>query len=304
MSEPGLQTLLGRADAALTLGRAEEAERAARGALAIEPANPTGHALLTRALLLQAKAEEALRAAEAGVGACPDSEWLHRLRALSLRKLGKNREALAAADEAVRIAPDVPETHHARSLVLEALKRKAEAREASERAISLAPHEAPYHAQLGDLWVDTDAAVAEGHYRESLRLDPSSAAVLNNLGVALLRQKQTREAALAFRSAVLLDPTLEVAKQNTHASARRLLGGGAALSMFFVITNAARLVSHVDGDLRPAGAGLALLLIVVGGTIWFVRKHLRMKRLAEEEPQLHAIYVTLEAERKAGRLKV
>ncbi len=307
MSAPGLQGLIGRARAALDVGRLDEAERAARGALAVDPAAEEGHALLARVHLQRGAHDEALRTAEAGIGATPDSEWLHRLRALALSAMGRGDEARAAADEAVRLAPDLAPAHYVRSVVLEAMKALPEARESAERAVELDPEDASYHAQLGDLCLARDPARAERHYRESLALDPERAATLNNLGVALNAQKRTRDAALAFRSAVILDPSLTVAKQNTHASVRKLAGGGTLFAVAIGVTQGARLLERIGRGASESLRWVALAVVLAGAAatwgIWFWRRTAGIRRLAETDPQLHAIYVRLEADRKAGRLR-
>lgn len=307
MSAPGFEELIGRARAALQVGRLDEAERAARDALAADPSAEDGHALLARVHLARGDHGEALRAAEGGVAATPESEWLQRLRALALNGMGRRNEALAAADEAVRLQPDVAPGHFVRSVILETLKKLPEAREAAERAVELDPEDAGHHAQLGDLWLKQDPARAERHYRESLALDPARADTLNNLGVALNAQKRTRDAALAFRSAVMLDPTLTVAKQNTHSTIRRMTGGGALFVVAVVVTQGARVVERFGRGTSETVRWVALSVVLAGVAatwgIWWWRRTAGIRRLADSDPQLHAIYARLEADRKAGRLR-
>jgi tetratricopeptide (TPR) repeat protein len=305
MTTPGLEELLGRAEAALEVGRAEEAERAARGALGADPSSEAAHGLLARALLQQGRHEEALRAAEEGLAVAPDSEWLHRLRAVQLQALGQLPEALAATDEAVRLAPDLAQVHHARSLVLEAMKKVPEARAAAERAIELDPERAGSHAQLGDLWLDADPARAERHYRESLTLDPESPRALNNLGYALSKLKRHREAALAFRSAVLLDPSMEIAKKNARSAISRATGGWALLAGAIAVTQGAKWLNRLTrhsadwGWLRgwAVGIGVAGLAATLGTWAW--RRTAGLRRLAATEPLLYGIHQRLEADRRS-----
>ena len=303
MSQPVLETFLGRADAAIELNRAEEGERAARQALAIDPSSERANAQLTRALLMQSRTKDALRVAEAGIAACPGSEWLHRLRSSCLRRLGKLQDALAAIDEAVRIAPGSASAHHARSGVLQQLGRIDEARKAAERAISLDPDDGACRMQLGHLWLDDDPRAAEELYRESLRLDPTSALALTSLGMALSREHRTEEAAEAFRSAVRLDPVLDIAKRNAHRAARRIINGSATIVLLFFVALAAKVYFGAEARIQPWVLGFALLAIGVGFAVWRAFEGIRVRRLAQEAPQLHALYVALEAERKAGRLR-
>jgi len=229
--------------------------------------------------------------------------------ALAHLRAGRAEEALAAADEAVDADPDDARAHYVRSLVLEQLKRIPLAREAAERAAALDPGRPAHHEQLGDLWLDDDPARAERHYRESLRTDswdlrgPKRARVLNDLGVALSAQRRGREAALAFKAAHLLDPSLKEAKQNARASIRNLARGAALLVGVNLLLkgaktgkHAARLEALAPYKLWFAGAMVALLAASWG--IWLWRRTAGMAQLAADEPELYALYRRLEAEGK------
>lgn len=221
-------------------------------------------------------------------------------------------EALAAADEAVGAEPDDARAHYVRSLVLEQLKRVPLAREAAERAAELDPAQPAFHEQLGDLWLDDDPLRAERAYRESLRVDswdlrgPKRARVLNNLGVALSAQRRGREAALAFKAAHLLDPSLKEAKQNARASIRNLARGAALLVGVNVLLKGAKTGKHAAKleALAPYKlwflAAMVVLLAASWG-IWLWRRTAGMAQLAVDEPELYALYRRLEAEAKGRR---
>jgi len=222
---------------------------------------------------------------------------------------GDPEHALRAADDAVEIDGELARAHHVRSLALEQLKRLPEAREAAEASAALDPENPAIHEQLGDLWLDDAAARAEGHYRESLRRDswdqrgPRRARVLNNLGVALNAQGKRREAALAFKAAHLLDPSLVEARQNARSSIQNLVRGAALLVGLQILFRAAKTGKHATRleALAPyrnwalAATG-ALLLAALG--VWLWRRTAGMARLATEEPELYALYSRLEEERK------
>jgi Flp pilus assembly protein TadD len=57
-----------------------------------------------------------------------------------------------------------------------------------------------------------DEAVAE--FRSALRIDPKSAKVLNNLGIALGSQGRMEDAIVQFRQALAVQPDFEDAKRN------------------------------------------------------------------------------------------
>src|SRR5207244_1255249 len=96
-------------------------------------------------------------------------------------------------------------------------------------ALELAPRSAWLHRTRANIALhENDFASAEYSYREALRCDPRDAVALNNLGVALQRLGRQEEAALAFKAAVLADPTLQIAKSNTHSAVKNLGGVVAA----------------------------------------------------------------------------
>jgi len=223
---------------------------------------------------------------------------------------GRLEDALSGIDAAISLDAGLSRAHHARSLVLERLGRVPAARDAAEAAISLDPGSPAIREQLGDLWLDADPVRAEAAYREAIRLDSwdqrgaRRAVALNNLGVALSRQKKRREAALAFKAALLIDPTLTEAKKNARASIMNLARGAALLVAIDVLLRAAKGGRHATKleALRPyEGAAVAATaaLLVAGVAVWAWRRTAGMARLATEEPELHALWRRLEAERKA-----
>ena len=127
-----------------------------------------------------------------------------------------------------------------------------------------------------------------------------------NLAVQHLQAGRLEEAALAYKSAVLLDPTMKEAKQNTHDTVRGIARGASVLGvlgliavkfkLWWLLFFARRLL------LYPAfwiGAGA-----LVGGAVAFsvVRGRRRLQRLGQKDPQLLAIYERLKADRKSGRI--
>jgi Tfp pilus assembly protein PilF len=225
---------------------------------------------------------------------------------------GRAEEALRTADDALAIDPDLSRAHHVRSLALEQLKRIPEARRAAESAAALDPESPAIQEQLGGLLLDEQPARAEVHYRESLRRDSwdqgggRRARVLNNLGVALTAQRKGREAALAFKAAHLLDPTLVEARQNARASIRNLVRGAAILVGIDLLLKFAKGGKHATKleALRPYRGwflGAMAVLVVAALGVWLWRRTAGMARLAGEEPELFALLQRLEAEKKQGR---
>ena len=252
-----------RAEAALQVSRWDEAAREAALMIAADAEDSTGYAMLSRAHLGKEEYDEALKLAEAGLIHDPDREWLHRLRCHALRLSGRLAEALEAADACVRLLPGAAESHAVRGKVLAGLKRRKEAEAAYETALELDPDDADLHRDFGDLFLQSDPAKAEACYRRSLAIDASDAVTLNNLGAALNRQKRPDEAALAFKSAILADPTLKVAKQNAHSTISSRLGAVAgAGAVFYLLSMVPRTLLH--GPIRELeGASLAIAVVVV-----------------------------------------
>lgn len=297
-----------RAEAALQLSRWDDAAREAALMIAADADDSTGYAMLARAHLGKEEYGEALKQAEAGLVHDPDREWLHRLRCHALRLSGRLADALEAADACVRLLPGAAESHAVRGKVLAGLKRRKEAEAAYERALELDPDDADLHRDQGDLFLKADPAKAEACYRRSLAIDASDAVTLNNLGAALNRQKRPDEAALAFKSAILADPTLKVAKQNAHSTISSRLGAiagvGAGLSALSILPRMLLKTSFRTLDWRNAAVAVVVVLLVAG--FWWWRKGPRRKadleRLKARDPQLHAIFVRLEADKREGRL--
>ena len=298
--------LLERSEALLALRRWPDAQRLAQEALSADPGSEKGHALLSRALVEQGDYDEALAAAEAGLSANPSSEWLHRLRSLALFWARRYDAALLAADEAIRLLPTLGAGHSLRAMALKGLGRASAARSAAERAVALSPDSAEFRAGLGDTWLDEDPATAERYYRESLAIDPEQPLVLNNLGVALLRQKRRVESALAFKSAVLLDPHRPLPKRNVLVAANPMLiaprilfvGAGVAFvaALVLIAFTETRFGNHV------AGWGGVWLCIAIEIGLLRLAKRLGRKRLAAIDPQLAAIHRKIEADLRAGRI--
>ena len=58
---------------------------------------------------------------------------------------------------------------------------------------------------------------AELVFRQVLTIAPTNSASLNYLGVSLHSQGKHKDAALAFKSALIINPNLEAAKSNTRS---------------------------------------------------------------------------------------
>jgi tetratricopeptide (TPR) repeat protein len=121
--------------------RHEDAERAIREAIALEPGSPDSFARLAAIHVSRRRWQEALAAAEQGLSIDPQDVDCTNLRAISLVQLGRRSEAGAAIDAALQRDPDNSVTHANKGW---ALLHSGDPRQALE------------------------------HFRESLRIDPGN----------------------------------------------------------------------------------------------------------------------------------
>lgn len=145
---------------------------------------------------------------------------------------------------------------------------------------------------------------AEKFYRRALEIEPNDPVCLNNLGVCLLRAGRKLDSAIAFKAAILADPTMALAKSNTKNVLSNFLGLGASGIVLIQVL----LVSLLWGGhfyLSPATAeedssapaflavSLAVTVIAfIGIRFW---KH---RRLRSADPQIMDIYRRLRKDRE------
>lgn len=124
------------------------------------------------------------------------------------------------------------------------------------------------------------------------------------MNLALLVRKRYREALCAYKSALLLDPTLKEPKRNVHSAMKKTIQVG--------LTGTAAVVIAVKGMLRANRLGADLLvpaiitgvIILTGYFLWQRRKvRLNLATMAQIDPQLVSIYRQLEADKKKGLLR-
>ena len=311
---------LSRARAALELDRWATAIEEAQRAVAADPTNAEALGVLAQAQHGKGEPKQAMTTLSSALELQPDNEWLHRLRASFLIEV-RGRDALAAADEAVRLAPDIAWGHGLRARCLDKLGDRAEARKAIHRALELSPRTAWLHRTRGDIELHIGFPnEAERGYRKALECDARDAVAINNLGVALQRQGRHEEAALAFKTAVLTDPTMDVAKENTHKAVNNLTGkvaagigvGGLGAAKLCAMGGVARgvsvaggtAVSHSDDGGTIIAVILAIIAIVL--VVYLVARPIRRARgearVKKLDPQLWQMYQQLERDKKSGRL--
>lgn len=301
---------IARARAALALRRWDEAVREASRAIAAEPEEPTGYYLLAHALFSLTRSDEALSAVEAALSKAPAEAPLHVLRSDILRETDRTEEAMAAAQEALRLDPTDPDSHVAVGLSAAALGDRSLALAELEAARALDPSDARLHRLVGDRHLDLeDNAAAERAYRQALAREANNPLTLNNLGCALRARGHRRAATLAFKSALLLDPSMAEARRNTHQTMRGLVGSSSALGMLGVVAVALFKLKLVWLTLllrvalfKPMGWMVLGALLGGGVVVALLVRWVRVWLLVRRDPQLMTIFRHLESDHKAKRL--
>ncbi len=232
----GEESVRVRAAHLLDLHRPQEAARVLSGWLAQNPDDGDALCLAARAALALDDAARAADLAGHAASVEPDQEWPLRLLALARSQQGRHEEALTAATSAIALAPGVWQGHHVMAHVcIDAPGRAVQAWDAARRATALAPHESDTHTVMGTVALNAgDTVTAEKALTEALRLEPSNAVALNELGRLHLARKDHVGAALQFASAARNNVRLDVATHNvdvalTAAVARVFVGAWAIL---------------------------------------------------------------------------
>jgi Flp pilus assembly protein TadD len=197
-----------RGDALLDLGRAIEAEKYFREALAAEPTNADLLVSLARSLQQQERYDEARDAARQGLAASP--EHLGGLLVLSGAMAGLEDfpAALQAVQRALQIAPGLALLHAQEGAILIAQGNPANAFGPLELARTLDPEDSGTVALISAALYNTRRfEEAERAAVDALRLDPDNSEAHRILGLLSLRRGGGRSAVDAHRSALRLDPT-------------------------------------------------------------------------------------------------
>ncbi len=177
---------------------------------------------LARIDLLEGKHESAMKRAEAVLGMRPTYLATFLLRSEAASRLGRLEDARASIDAALKIQPEDPDALLASADLLakgagdDGLKKAVEV---YKKALTI-KGVSQLRAYYGLAWAQErlnqlpDAATS---YREASLLAPGDAAVVNSIGVVLLRQKRFQDAIVQFKKAIDLDPAAPEAYANLGA---------------------------------------------------------------------------------------
>ncbi|MGC1275213.1 MAG: tetratricopeptide repeat protein [Planctomycetaceae bacterium] len=204
---------LDRAVLLLQQSRPELAERELRQALLSDPNDPLAHAILSLTLAEQDKLSPATDEAQAAIAAGPDLALGHHALSVVLRRRNRLGEARVAASEAIRLDPE-NEDHWAELAQIELGERRWQAAlDAAEHGLAIDPEHAACNnlraialVKLGrrdEAGATIDAALAR---------NPDDAVTHANQGWTLLHAGEPRKAMEHFRESLRLDPTSDWAK--------------------------------------------------------------------------------------------
>ena len=240
------------------LGHAEEAEKAARRAIALGIPAPETRVVLARALQDLNRLDEAERFFEEAIALRPIYPSAHRdLAQLRWMRGARIDSALRALDDALRRAPHEKYLHLVRSIALEFMGELAAALGSAEAGLAQAPDELELLQQASHLCAETGAGErAVGFARLAVKLAPDAPPVQVTLCEALLASGLASDAEGVAAALCAREPNDQHAIA-LRATAWRLLGDERYGALF----DYARLthVEAIDVPLEETGAALIAL---------------------------------------------
>ena len=186
-------------------GNYDGAVRIYRRALQIEPDNVELLNALGFSLFQQGKSQEAVVALQKALEVDPKHAKAHNNMALASIDLGEFELAEAHYRESLAIEPQ-PAIYNDLGFVLERMGLSEDATAAYRKALELDPKSSAAQYNLGSALARSgDYREAERHLREALALKPSTQAY-TGLGFVLSQQGKSDEAVASLKAALELDP--------------------------------------------------------------------------------------------------
>lgn len=207
------------ANSLFRIGKIEEAISEYRKCIETSPSSEYWNNL-GKALLNAGKYEEAQ---EAFINVLKKNNWpdAHFHLALALRSSGKLEEALKELDESLKINPKYREAINERAQILETLNRKDEALTEYKKVIAL--FFAEYQARDTEDYCYETAVLLDNNdlidelirqLRQHIQKYPGFADGYYKLGQALEAKGLRNEAMMAFRRALEINPSYEIARKS------------------------------------------------------------------------------------------
>lgn len=194
-------------------GRHEQASQELRQLLAQNPHDAFAHALLSLVLTDHDQLKEATDEARQAIHLAPDSAFGHYAHARVLNARNRENEALHAINEAVRLNPADADNWALQAAILHTLRRWPEALASAERGLQVdAEHVGCANLRAMALTSLGRKGEAEHSIATALARDPDNAVTHANQGWALLHVGDPRSALEHFREALRLDPTSDWAR--------------------------------------------------------------------------------------------
>ncbi|HVS18542.1 MAG TPA: tetratricopeptide repeat protein [Planctomycetota bacterium] len=202
-----------RARMLLEVERHEEAARELTQFVADEPEHAGAHALLALSLASMERWEDALAAARKAVGLAPEWPRGHYVLGLVLRDVGRSKEALSSAREARRLGPEDPDVHALVAVCFAALERWKEVLGSARRGLELDPeHVDCLNLRANALRILGRTDDARDALDTALAAQPDDPHTHTSYGFARLQEGDSQAALEHFREALRLDPSSETAR--------------------------------------------------------------------------------------------
>jgi protein O-mannosyl-transferase len=232
--------------------------------------------------------DEAISRLEDAVRLKPDYSDAHNNLGNALTKVpGRSGEAIAEFETALRIEPGMTQAHANLGLALvNTPGRQAEGIEELEKALrgnADNPDYADVHANLGGALARDPARTPEAisEFKEALRLEPGSADVRDNFGIALARAGRLEEAAAQFELALHARPDDPNFHNNLGGVLTQLSRGPEAIAQF-------REAIRLNPDFAGAHFNLARALRGSGDGSEAIAEHREAERLAPDSAEIRS----------------
>jgi tetratricopeptide (TPR) repeat protein len=305
MPSPQTSRDLAQAEMLWRSGRRDEAERACRALLAVQPQEPAALHLLCH-IRSQSDMREAEGLARQAAALAPDDAGIANTLGTLLYARGDAAGAEAAYGRAVRLQPNQAEAHHHHGLALRALGRAAEAMAAQRQAAALRPYPEAL-TQIGVMLAAEDKpADALARFDAALALKPDYFDALYYRGVSLTTLQRHAEAEAGLRAALALRPQSPEALHALGAALNYLNREAEALAAF------ERAIMAAPGY-RPAHIDYNALAFTMGRKELVCKSFVYARQRIGEDPalllaeaeqrlQLHELAPAEALLRRAGQL--